>query len=89
LICGKAYLSSEKQEGQPELSLSNSYKTDIQTRFITSLLSFKFPTATGAVDAHCKPKQILFQKFMFDHFVALTAAYFVAKVFSSMLIFYF
>jgi hypothetical protein len=52
------------------------------------LLSFKFPTATGAVDAHGKPEEILFQKFMFNYCVALTATDFIAKVFSSMLIFY-
>jgi hypothetical protein len=54
-----------------------------------ALLSFKFPAATGAVDAYRKPEKIFFQKFMFDDFIALTAAYWAAEFFRSMLVFYF
>jgi len=56
---------------------------------ISPISPFKFPATTGAIDTHGKPKKILFQKFMFDYFVALTAAYFVAEILLSMLAFYF
>jgi hypothetical protein len=55
----------------------------------TSTSSFKLPAASGATDTHGKPQKILFQKFMFDDFVALTAAYFVKEIFLSVLVFYF
>jgi len=56
---------------------------------ISPISPFKFPTATGATDAHGKSQKILFKEFVFDDFVALTAAYFIAEILLSVLVFYF
>jgi hypothetical protein len=51
-------------------------------------LPFKFPAATGAVNANGKPDQLFFQEFMFDKRITATAPDFLAEFLRSMLIFY-